>query len=268
MKYFGSCVSRWTCFALVLVFAVAARGDENIPQLRVNDPSLRDYLGKEVVISGRVSRTGKSSSGHNFLNFDDNREFSVVCFQEDVAQFRDGVPADVYRRRFVAIRGRLESFRGKLQIRLTKPTQISVVEPASFVTQLRLKPVTLKLRGPDNWVSPGELVFAGKDPEGRTRREHVLRHAKDQPDRQGPHGVFDGGEEYVFALLDKAWEFRAKRGVRKEVDGARTSYTIPMGCRVGYLGGTTGRSKGNPPLFRIFIVVRTGTSEVITAFPK
>lgn len=253
----------------VLFAAINCRAEDPAPpRLRINDPKLRQYLGKEIIISGRVSQANKSSSGHNFLNFNDNRNFSAVCFRDDVRNFKDGAPADRYKGKSVEIRGKLEQFRGKLQIKLTQPSQIKIVEPRSLAKRLGLKPVELKSTGRETWISPAGLKYSGRDPEGLTRRQHVLRHARDQPDREGPHGVFDGGEEYVFALLDKAWETKKKRNIRPNNEGGRSSYTIAMGQPVGYLGGKTGKSRGNPPLSRIFIVVRTGTSEVITAFPK
>lgn len=258
-----------TCLLLVTFTALPLRADdETAPRLRINDPKLSQYLGKEVIVSGRVSRTSKSSGGHHFLNFSANQNFAVICLRDDVARFTDGAPADQFRGKFVEIRGQLDQFRGKLQIKLRQPSQIRIVDPQSIAKRLGLKPVRLRESGRDSWISPEGLKFVGRDPEGLSRRDHVLRHARDQPNRAGPHGVFDGGEDYVFALLDKAWEIRKKRNIRPQNEGERSSYTIPMGQRVGFLGGKSGKSRGNPPLSRIFIVVRSGTTEVITAFPK
>ncbi|MEZ5299294.1 MAG: hypothetical protein R3F11_01285 [Verrucomicrobiales bacterium] len=100
-----------------------------------------------------------------------------------------------------------------------------------------------------------------------TRKEHVLRHAKNQPDRRGSHGVFDGGEEMAFQIIDEAWKKAQKSGIRPKSEGDSLAYTIPMGRRVGYLGGTAGRARGNPALTTVFIVLKKGTKDVITAFP-
>ncbi|MCA9072423.1 MAG: hypothetical protein KDA84_26040, partial [Planctomycetaceae bacterium] len=110
--------------------------------------------------------------------------------------------------------------------------------------------------------------YVGRDPEGRTRKDHVLRHAKDVPDRDGPHGVFDGGDSVAFAWIDEAWKKIKADRIRPQTENGRETYTISMGRRVGFLGGRTGAERKHPPLTKIFLVFRQGTSEVITAFPK
>ena len=103
---------------------------------------------------------------------------------------------------------------------------------------------------------------------GLTRKAHVLRHARDIPDRDGPHGVFDGGDEVAFGWIDEAWKKIKTNRIRPQTDDGRDVYTVSMGRRVGFLGGKTGAERNHPPLAKIFIVVRKGTSEVITAFPR
>jgi hypothetical protein len=128
--------------------------------------------------------------------------------------------------------------------------------------------VELKKIGPDAWISPAGLKYQGRDPEGRTRVDHVLRHARDIPDRDGSHGVFDGGPNAVFGVIDEAWRNVEKTKLRPTLEGDRSLYTVPMGRRVGYLGGSAGASRGHPPLTRIFLVIETGTKNVVTAFPR
>ena len=48
----------------------------------------------------------------------------------------------------------------------------------------------LKSAGGKNLKSPAGLVYTGGQKEHRT--DHVLRHAHDIPNRDGPHGVFLG----------------------------------------------------------------------------
>ena len=128
--------------------------------------------------------------------------------------------------------------------------------------------VELKKIGTNTWLSPAGLKYQGRDPEGLTRVEHVLRHARDIPGRDGPHGVFDGGEDRVFAVIDEGWRLAQEKRIRPDVERDRSVYLIPMGRRIGYLGGQTGASRGKPPLSRLFLVIETRTKSVVTAFPR
>lgn len=98
--------------------------------------------------------------------------------------------------------------------------------------------------------------------------QHVLRHARDIPDREGSHGVFDGGEETVFAVIDEAWQTVQRKRIPPRVEGARSVYLVPMGRRIGYLGGRLGQERGHPPLDRLSLVVESGTRNIVTAFPR
>ena len=93
--------------------------------LATNTAALRKQVGQEATVVGRISRTGQSKSGMQFLNFADS-EFTVVCHEEDVAKFAEGVPVEAYRGQDVEITGTVELFRGKVQIRLREPSQIKI----------------------------------------------------------------------------------------------------------------------------------------------
>jgi len=236
--------------------------------------TLRKLVGKTATVYGHVARTGKSSrSGHQFLNFA-NTEFTVVCLAPDVARFTRGAPADLYQEQDVEVTGKIELYRGKLQIRLREPPQIKLTEPDKRPTGHRTtepgKPAKFELRqiGRDAWMSPAGLTYRGRDPAGLTRLEHVLRHARDDPKRDGPHGVFDGGADRTLAVIDEAWRKAQEERIRPDVEGTRSAYLVPLGRRIGYLGGRTGASRRNPPLSRVFIVIETDTKNVVTAFPR
>jgi hypothetical protein len=229
---------------------------------------LRGRVGQELVTTGEVARVGQSAGGHRFLNFAGNSELTVFISSEDIPRFQPDPPEKLYAGKTIAVRGKLERFRDKLQIRVRGPDAIAIVEPASAPTEKPPAPVELKSIGRDAWISPAGLRYEGRDPDGRTRREHVLRHAGDIPDRDGSHGVFDGGEELAFAWIDAAWERIQSHHLQPEREEGRDVYTVSMGRRVGYLGGQSGARAGHPPLTKIFLVLRSGTSDVVTAFPK
>lgn len=263
-----------------------------VPVIRATQSNeLRKMVHREIRIQGRIRSTNKSSSGHQFLNFYSS-EVGVICFRDDVTKFRD-TPLSSFVERDVILQGKIEDFKGKLQIELHDPSQISILHAdsvtanSSEVTASKsnerpakpgeaeiqrdgqpAQPSVLREVGKNHWVSAGGLAYRGVDPDGRSRREHILRHAEDDPDRDGPHGVFAVTDDEVFALIDEAWKKIETQKIRPNAEGNRVSYTVRMGRRVGYLGGSTGRDRGHPPLDRIFIVLEEGTHNVVTAFPK
>lgn len=96
---------------------------------------------------------------------------------------------------------------------------------------------------------------------------HLMQHAKDRPDKP-VHGVFEGDEYQVRALVDEAYLIADLRGppqAKKSVEGNRTIWKVDMKKRVGYLGGEVGQRKNNPPLTGIQLVLEG--QNVITAYP-
>jgi hypothetical protein len=231
-----------------------------------NAIALNNHVGRKVIVYGLIESTGKSSSGHHFLNFT-GKQLTAFCPQEVVARFKEGAPADLYKNKEVEITGELSLFNGKLQIRLAAPGDIRERDPPGKAAAKRAT-VELKEVSREVWVSPAGLRYQGRDPEGLTRVEHVLRHAQDIPDRDGSHGVFDGDRGVVFALIDEAWQLAQTKKLGPQSEGNRSSYLVAMNRRVGYLGGRVGRERGNPPLTRVFIVFETGSTNIITAFPR
>jgi hypothetical protein len=243
-----------------------------------NVAALRKQVGHEVRVNGRVARTGQSSSGMQFLNFADS-ELTVVCRPEDVAKFPAGGPAEQYRGQDIEITGSIELYRGKVQMRLREPAQIKIrvqrqtpeaKRGSREDRQQNAARFALRQVDTDVWVSPAGLRYQGHDPAGLTRVEHIRRHLADIPTRDGPHGVFDDGGDgdAAFALIDEAWKLAHERRLRPATDGARSSYTVDMGRRVGFLGGRAGAAQNYPALSRVLIVFETDTTNIVTAFPK
>lgn len=117
-----------------------------------------------------------------------------------------------------------------------------------------------------NLRSPAGLIYTGGRNEHRA--DHVLRHAQDQPERAGPHGVFDANGDDVFRLIDEAYELikTDSRQVKTTPEGkGKVEYVVDMNRRIGYLGGQTGNRKNHPPLNKVKLVL--GDNRVVTAFP-
>jgi len=231
-----------------------------------NIVTLRKLVDTKVTVYGKISRTNKSRSGANFLNFYSS-ELSIVCLKDDLKSFSEGQPADLFKNKDVEVAGKIELYEGKLQIKLTDPSQIRLYDPDSTPSS-ELKRVELKEIDRNVWLSPVGLRYAGRDPQGLTRVEHIQRHVEDDPRREGPHGVFDGDRGVAFAVIDEAWQLAQEKKLSPKNEGDRSSYMVSLGRRVGYLGGSTGKERRNPPLKRVFIVFETGTKNIITAFPR
>ena len=90
---------------------------DETPIAAENVATLRKQVGESVTVVGRIARTGRSASGMQFLNFADS-ELTLVCGKQDAAKFKPKDPADQFRGQVVTVRGELELYRGKVQIRL------------------------------------------------------------------------------------------------------------------------------------------------------
>lgn len=124
----------------------------------------------------------------------------------------------------------------------------------------------LKEVGRNRFESPAGLLYTPGSFEGH-RLKHLMKHAVDDPDRQGQHGVFDDGEAIgIVQLLDEAYEQAiANESTDTSRERNRTVYTVNMGRRIGYIGGKSGSRKNYPAAKHIRIVVEK--NRLITAFP-
>ncbi len=122
--------------------------------------------------------------------------------------------------------------------------------------------------GNSEYQSPAGLIYGPGSREGH-RFKHVLKHAKDQPNRPGKHGVFYAkNRDDVFRLIDEAYQIAKKRGppdvvVKKDRD--RTVYTVNMKRKIGYIGGQVGSDRNHPATYKVRFVLEG--KKVITAFP-
>lgn len=119
--------------------------------------------------------------------------------------------------------------------------------------------------GNERYRSPAGLLYTRGSQEGH-RLKHLERHVADDPDRPGPHGVFDGGMPGALATVDAAYRqaLTGTQTTRKDED-RRTVYTIDLGKRVGFVGGSEGQRRRNPIARRVRLVLEQ--DRVITAYP-
>ncbi|MCG3266591.1 hypothetical protein [Yoonia sp. I 8.24] len=98
--------------------------------------------------------------------------------------------------------------------------------------------------------SPGGLVYGPGSQHG-DRLTHVLDHTQPNPNKT-THTVFNESGDRALALVDEAW---TTRGI--PVPGDPGAYVVPMGRVVGTAGETN-----------IRVIVKPGTSEIISAYPQ
>ena len=102
-------------------------------------------------------------------------------------------------------------------------------------------------------VSPSGLQY-GADPKFGNRVDNVLDHTAPNPSKP-VHSVFNARGDDALRIVDDAWVNRTGLGTLQS-NGNRT-WTVDLGRSIGTNGQTS-----------VQIVVRDGTNEIITAFPK
>lgn len=144
-------------------------------------------------------------------------------------------------------------------------TTRSAPQSAATEADVDLEYGLLLPQGNQRFRSPAGLLYTTGSAEGH-RLKHLQRHTVDDPDRPGPHGVFDGGMEGALATIDRAYQ-KAKTGVQTTTreERGRTIYTVDLGSRVGYVGGQEGQRRRKPMARRVRLVLED--NRVITAFP-
>ncbi|REK67790.1 MAG: hypothetical protein DF221_00850, partial [Brevibacillus sp.] len=103
--------------------------------------------------------------------------------------------------------------------------------------------------GNKTWKSSQGLIY-GFDKKFGNRVQHILEHTKSNLNKPN-HTVFSVDKTEVLSLIDEAWALR-----KAPVPGDPGAYIINMGRVVGTNGETA-----------IRVVVKPGTSEIITAYP-
>lgn len=124
----------------------------------------------------------------------------------------------------------------------------------------------LKARAGGELVSTAGLRYQKGGREGH-RLDHIRRHDDDLPNRDGQHGVFDGDEAKMLAIIDEAY-LRVKEkhpSARIRHEGSRTVATVNLRRDIGYVGGVEGRRKGNPKVQGVKLILERDS--VITAYP-
>ena len=112
----------------------AIASDELLPTIRWQDAPY--HIGERVFLVGQVANTGKSSSGHQFLNFGRRRN-DVTGFigRDAVAQF-SASPEAIFKGKNIRLRGELYRYRGKPNIRIDGPKDVTVLADDALLAEL------------------------------------------------------------------------------------------------------------------------------------
>lgn len=126
----------------------------------------------------------------------------------------------------------------------------------------------LKLIGRDRYQSPAGLTYGPGSEEGH-RLKHLERHLVDDPNRPGPHGVFDGDMSAFLKAIDDAYTRASDgaKGTTTHTEEDSTVYEASFTKPIGFMGGTQGAEKKHPKLKRLRVVVSQRNNNIITAFP-
>lgn len=125
----------------------------------------------------------------------------------------------------------------------------------------------LKEVGRDRYETPAGLLYT-MGGGGEHRIEHVMRHAKDQPNRPA-HGVFigNGDQDTVLKIIDEAYELVKGKSPRAKYESSqgKDKYDVDMQRKVGFDGGKKGQRNNGRSLNKVRMIL--DGNRVITAFP-
>ena len=88
----------------------------------------RDYIGKEIIVEGKVVAAYKSATDTIFLNLEEaypNQCFTAVIFSSNQSKFAEN-PQDYYSGKTVRVKGKIEDYQGKPEIILDDVLQIEI----------------------------------------------------------------------------------------------------------------------------------------------
>jgi endonuclease/exonuclease/phosphatase family metal-dependent hydrolase len=98
--------------------------DAGLPVIDWKDAA--KYMGQEVIVQGKIVQT-RNIGRHCFLNFDVDRSFTAIIHQEGLANFKDP-PEQTYDQKLVRVRGTISDYKGKAQLEVIKPEQITILD--------------------------------------------------------------------------------------------------------------------------------------------
>lgn len=114
------------------------------------------YVGQTVTVEGDVIDTYDSGKV-TFLNFDEERTFTVVVFASDYPAFAQP-PEDMYWRKQVRVTGQLKPYQGKLEIIVESPDAIEITGDLLLASRGGQPAPTAPASGVIDWQDAGQYL--------------------------------------------------------------------------------------------------------------
>jgi len=128
----GRIKGRIIILATILILSVIAIAAEQKKEV-IKPKDALQYVGQVKTVCGKVASTffaGRSRGRPTFLNLDKpypNQTFTVVIWGRDRGKFE--VPPEVlFMGKEICVTGRITTYRGKPQITVSDPSQITLIE--------------------------------------------------------------------------------------------------------------------------------------------
>lgn len=156
------------------------------------------YLGQTITVAGDVIDTYDSGKV-TFLNFDEDRTFTVVIFADDYASF-PALPEDLYWRKRVQVTGQVKLYNEKPEIIVDSPEQIEVL--ADLLALSGEPTATLPANGVVDWQDAASYFGQRVTVEGDVVRSYNSGRAAFLNFAEDYEGVFS---VVIFAADFELW---------------------------------------------------------------
>jgi len=116
---------------LVTAWAARAGGQIIPPEAALTVVDWKDahkYVAQEVILQGRIVAT-KNIGRICFLNFDKARTCTAIIRESNYKNFPEP-PEKLYKRKIVRIRGVIREYKGRPEIEIVRPEQVTILEKA------------------------------------------------------------------------------------------------------------------------------------------
>ncbi len=158
---------------LIVADLLTLFGEEEALYFSVNETeAILAQEGHRVIIHGWIGETKKSAAGTNYLSFREGT-ISLVTFKSDLKQFPEGEPADLYAGKRLAVRGTVSMFRGKPQIKVTDPAQVTVLAAEDVFPPVTAPPADAKAKDQSAEKAQPAASDAQQTPEPEKRKPPV-----------------------------------------------------------------------------------------------
>jgi exonuclease VII large subunit len=110
------CITFLFVFILPIIYSA---------QTVISSDSVKNYIGKEVVVKGEITQVTVTKSGLVFFNIDGkypNNKFTGVIFKKDVEKFGD---IKSWEGKKVSMKGTIEEYKGSIEMKLKNQGQLS-----------------------------------------------------------------------------------------------------------------------------------------------